>query len=116
MGTVEPSKDWTPERSDHEWSATIRGSARHGRASAYVPIWACRTQLFASREAAHSCAYWARRVPPCSASANWLFLNHREDSQGVEFGDWNSVAEAEQGGILRAQYAAEWVAFLEANS
>ena len=47
---------------------------------------------------------------------NWLFLNHREDSQGVEFGDWNSVAEAEQGGTLRAQYVAEWVAFLEADS
>jgi ketosteroid isomerase-like protein len=47
---------------------------------------------------------------------NWLFLNHREDSQGVEFGDWNSVAEAEQGGTLRAQYVAEWAASLEANS
>ncbi len=47
---------------------------------------------------------------------NWLFLNHREDSQGVEFGDWDSVAEAEQGGTLRAQYVAEWVADLEANS
>ena len=47
---------------------------------------------------------------------NWLFLNHREDSQGVEFGDWNSVAEAQQGGTLRAQYVAEWAASLEANS
>jgi hypothetical protein len=47
---------------------------------------------------------------------NWLFLNHKEDSQGVEFGDWNSVAEAEQGGTLRAQYVAEWAASLEANS
>ncbi len=47
---------------------------------------------------------------------NWLFLNHKEDSQGVEFGDWNSVAEAEQGGTLRAQYVQEWAASLEANS
>ena len=43
-------------------------------------------------------------------------LNHNEDSQGVEFGDWNSVEEAEQGGKLRAQYVAEWAADLEANS
>ena len=43
VGTVEPSKDWTPERSGHEWSATIRGSARHGRASAYMPIGAAET-------------------------------------------------------------------------
>ena len=47
---------------------------------------------------------------------NWLFLNHMDDSQGVEYGDWNSVAEAEQGGTLRAQYAQEWAASLEANS
>ena len=46
----------------------------------------------------------------------WLFLNHKEDSQGVGFGDWNSVAEAQQGGTLRAQYVAEWAADLEANS
>lgn len=44
---------------------------------------------------------------------NWLFLNHREDSQGVEFGDWNSVAEAQQGGTLRAQYVEEWSAELD---
>ena len=47
---------------------------------------------------------------------NWLFLNHKDDSQGVEYGDWNSVAEAQQGGTLRAQYVAEWAASLEANS
>jgi hypothetical protein len=46
----------------------------------------------------------------------WLVLNHNEDSQGVESGDWNSVAEAQQGGTLRAQYAAEWAAELDANS
>ncbi len=47
---------------------------------------------------------------------NWLFLNHKDDSQGVDYGDWNSVAEAEQGGTLRAQYVQEWVAYREANS
>jgi hypothetical protein len=47
---------------------------------------------------------------------NWLFLNHKDDSQGVEYGDWNSVAEAQQGGTLRAQYVQEWAASLEANS
>ena len=46
----------------------------------------------------------------------WLSLNHKEDSQGVEYGDWNSVAEAEKGGTLRAQYAAEWAAEPDANS
>jgi hypothetical protein len=46
----------------------------------------------------------------------WLIFNHKEDSQGVEFGDWNSVAEAQHGGTLRAQYVAEWAADLEANS
>jgi hypothetical protein len=47
---------------------------------------------------------------------NWLDLNHEGDSQGVEVGDWNSVAEAQQGGTLRAQYVAEWAAELEANN
>jgi hypothetical protein len=46
----------------------------------------------------------------------WVVANYKEDSQGVEYGDWNSVAEAQQGGTLRAQYAAEWTAELEANS
>ena len=46
---------------------------------------------------------------------NWLFANHSDDLEGVEFGDWNSVAEAEQGGKLRAQYVDEWAASLEAN-
>ena len=46
----------------------------------------------------------------------WLFLKHKDDSQGVEFGDWNSVADAEAGGTLRAQYVAEWAASLTANN
>ena len=46
---------------------------------------------------------------------NWLLAVHSADSEGVEYGDWNSVAEAEQGGTLRAQYADEWAAWLEAS-
>jgi ketosteroid isomerase-like protein len=45
----------------------------------------------------------------------WVGDNHSDNGEFVGFGDWNSVAEAEQSGILRAQYVAEWVAFLEAN-
>ena len=45
----------------------------------------------------------------------WLYENHADDLNGVEFGDWGSVVEAEQGGKLRAQYAAEWVADREAS-
>jgi len=45
----------------------------------------------------------------------WLYANRSDDLEGVEFGDWNSVAEAEQGGKLRAQYVEEWAASLEAN-
>lgn len=46
----------------------------------------------------------------------WLESNHPEDVQLVLFGEWNSVAEAEQGGILRAQYVEEWLAFMEAQN
>jgi hypothetical protein len=46
----------------------------------------------------------------------WLAANHNQDSQGVEYGEWTSVAEAQQGGTLRAQYAAEWAAEVAANS
>ncbi len=45
----------------------------------------------------------------------WLLATHNDDLEGVGFGDWNSVAEAEAGGKLRAQYVDEWVASLEAN-
>ena len=45
----------------------------------------------------------------------WVFDNHSDNSEFVGFGDWNSVSEAEQAGILRAQYVSEWAAFLEAN-
>ena len=46
---------------------------------------------------------------------NWLLVNHIGESEGVEYGDWNSVAEAKAGGTLRAQYVDEWAASLEAN-
>jgi hypothetical protein len=45
----------------------------------------------------------------------WLYANHSDDLEGVEFGDWTSVEEAEAGGTLRAQYVEEWAASLEAN-
>jgi hypothetical protein len=55
----------------------------------------------------------AFEYPPAFGVASfdiWLFVNHEDDSQGVEFGDWTSVDEARQGGTLRAQYVAEWAA------
>ena len=46
----------------------------------------------------------------------WLAENHPEDfDTRIPFGTWGSVAEAEQGGILRARYADEWAAYLDAN-
>ncbi len=45
----------------------------------------------------------------------WVGDNHSDNSEFVEFRDWDSVADAEQGGTLRALYVAEWAAFLEAN-
>ena len=45
----------------------------------------------------------------------WLVANHSADSEGVEYGDWNSVAEAEAGGKLLGHYVDEWAASLNAN-
>ena len=45
----------------------------------------------------------------------WVGVNHSDNSEFVEFRDWDSVADAEQSGILRAQYVADWAAYLEAN-
>ena len=45
----------------------------------------------------------------------WVLNNHSDDSEGVEYGDWDSVADAEQGGTLQAQHVAEWAADLEAS-
>jgi hypothetical protein len=33
--------------------------------------------------------------------------------EGIGYGEWDSVAVAEQGGILLALYVKEWAAFLE---
>ena len=44
----------------------------------------------------------------------WLRSAHPEDADRVGFGLWNSVEEAEQNGLLSAQYAEEWAAFLDA--
>ncbi len=60
----------------------------------------------------------AFEYPPIFGSTSfdlWLRANHSDEMEGVEFGDWTSVAEAEQGGTLLAQYVAEWAASLEAN-
>ncbi len=46
----------------------------------------------------------------------WLLVNYIGESEGVEYGDWNSVAEAQAGGELRAQYVEEWAASLDANN
>jgi len=45
----------------------------------------------------------------------WVGVNHFDNREFVEFRDWDSVADAEQAGILRAQYVADWAAYLEAN-
>ena len=46
---------------------------------------------------------------------SWMSENHPEDQGNVGFGNWSTVEEAEQNGILNAQYADEWATFLEAN-
>ncbi len=50
-----------------------------------------------------------------AAFDRWLYANQSDDLEGVEYGDWDSVSEAEQGGTLRAQYVEEWAASLEAD-
>jgi len=46
---------------------------------------------------------------------NWVLDNHPEDADKVGAFDWTSVEEAEQNGLLTAQYAQEWAAFLDAK-
>jgi hypothetical protein len=45
----------------------------------------------------------------------WLRLNHPEDLDGVGCCGWDSVEDARQSGLLAAQYAQEWAAFLDDN-
>ena len=49
--------------------------------------------------------------------ARWMANNHPDVAQAgtVGFGNWASIEEAEQNGILTAQYAAAWAAYLIEN-
>ena len=44
----------------------------------------------------------------------WMAANH-PDVEDFGFGSWETVEEAEVAGTLRAQYAAKWATYLEAN-
>ena len=71
--------------------------------------------LVVTEDGIHSMAF---EYPPEFQPAGfeqWLRINHAEDVQKVTYGDWSSVAEAREGGLLRAQYAQEWAAFLETS-
>lgn len=41
--------------------------------------------------------------------------NSPDDADRVGFGSWNSLEEAEQNGLLTAEFATAWAASLEAN-
>jgi hypothetical protein len=45
----------------------------------------------------------------------WMANNHPDEAATVGFGNWASIEEAEQNGILTAQYAAAWAAYLTEN-
>ena len=45
----------------------------------------------------------------------WMTTNHPEDLEAAGFGNWTTVDEAEENGILTAQYAAEWATYLNDN-
>ena len=46
----------------------------------------------------------------------WMDNNHPEVADQISYGEWDSVADAEQNGLLRAQYAQEFVDFVAANN
>ena len=46
---------------------------------------------------------------------SWMTVNHPEDLEAVGFGNWTTVDEAEENGILTARYAAEWATYLNDN-
>lgn len=48
--------------------------------------------------------------------AAWISANHPDLVEAVGFGNWTSIGEAEQNGVLTAQYAAEWAAYLLENN
>jgi hypothetical protein len=45
----------------------------------------------------------------------WVQANHPADTESVSFGTWTSLEEAEQNGMLVAEYSTEWAAYLGAN-
>jgi hypothetical protein len=49
--------------------------------------------------------------------ASWMTANHPDivEAGTVGFGNWTTTEDAEQNGILSAQYAAEWAAYLIAS-
>jgi hypothetical protein len=46
----------------------------------------------------------------------WMEDHHPEDVPRVEFGAWTTVEEARENGLLTAQFADEWAAYLQANN
>ena len=46
---------------------------------------------------------------------SWMTVNHPEDLEAVGAGNWTTVDEAEENGILTARYAAEWATYLNDN-
>ncbi len=47
--------------------------------------------------------------------SEWMTTHHPDVAESVEFGNWNSVEQAERNGILTAQYGAVWRVYLDAN-
>jgi len=47
---------------------------------------------------------------------SWMTVNHPEDLEALGFGNWTTVDEAEENGILTARYADEWAIYLEENN
>ena len=45
----------------------------------------------------------------------WVTVNHPQVAEGIGFGNWTSVEEAEQNGLLTAEYADLWNAYLTEN-
>jgi len=45
----------------------------------------------------------------------WMTQTQPDVADQVEFDAWNSIAEAEENGVLTARYAEEWAAYVEAN-
>ena len=46
---------------------------------------------------------------------DWMKVNHPDEAAAIEFGNWNTIEEAERSGTAIAVYATEWASYLEAN-